>query len=47
MRRLINLKDEAHYGLYNVGRQDLKSAFTQAGKLIRFAREVLARQPAG
>ncbi len=47
MRRLINLKDEAHYGFYNVGRQDLKSAFTHAGKLIRFAREVLARQPAG
>jgi HEPN domain-containing protein len=43
MRRLINLKDEAHYGFYNVGMQDLKSAFTQAQRLIRFAREVLAR----
>jgi len=43
MRRLINLKDEAHYGFYNVSAKDLKSAFTQAGKLVRFAREVLAR----
>jgi HEPN domain-containing protein len=43
MRRLINLKDEAHYGFYNVDTQDLKSAFTQAQRLIRFAREVLAR----
>jgi hypothetical protein len=42
MRRLINLKDEAHYGFYHVTGQDLKSAFTQAGRLIRFAREVLA-----
>jgi hypothetical protein len=43
MRRLINLKDEAHYGFYNMAPQDLKSAFTQAQRLIRFAREVLAR----
>jgi hypothetical protein len=43
MRRLINLKDEAHYGFHNVATQDLKSAFTQAQRLIRFAREVLAR----
>lgn len=43
MRRLINLKDEAHYGFYNVSATDLTSAFTQAGKLVRFARGVLAR----
>jgi HEPN domain-containing protein len=43
MRRLINLKDEAHYGFYNVAAQDLRSAITQAQRLIRFAREVLAR----
>ena len=43
MRRLINLKDEAHYGFFNMAAQDLKSAFTQAARLIRFAREVLAR----
>jgi hypothetical protein len=43
MRRLINLKDEAHYGFYSMAAQDLRSAFTQAQRLIRFAREVLAR----
>ena len=42
MRRLINLKDEAHYGFYNLATQDLKSALTQAQRLIRFARGVLA-----
>lgn len=43
LRRLINLKDEAHYGFCNVSAQDLRSALTQASRLIRFAREVLAR----
>lgn len=43
LRRLINLKDEAHYGFYNVSAQDLRSALTQAQRLIRFAREALAR----
>ncbi len=43
MRRLINPKDEAHYGFYNLSTQDLKSAFTQAERLVRFARDVLAR----
>lgn len=42
MRRLIDLKDEAHYGFYNMATQDLKSAFAQAQKLIRFARGVVA-----
>ena len=44
MRRLINLKDEAHYGFYNMATQDLRSAFTQAERLIRFARDVLAHR---
>jgi hypothetical protein len=43
MRRLINLKDEAHYGFFNVAAQDLRSAITQGQRLIRFAREVVAR----
>lgn len=43
MRRLINLKDEAHYGFYNVATQDLDSVFRQAEKVIKFAREVLNR----
>ncbi len=43
MRRLINLKDEAHYGFHNLSAQDLRSAFAQAERLIRFAREVVVR----
>lgn len=43
MRRLISLKDEAHYGFFNIGKRDLKSAFTQANKLIRFASSVVTR----
>jgi hypothetical protein len=43
MRRLINLKDEAHYGFYHMSTQNLRSAFTQANRLISFARDVLAR----
>jgi hypothetical protein len=43
MRRLINLKDQAHYGFFSMSSQDLRSAFTQAQRLIRFARDVLAR----
>jgi hypothetical protein len=43
MRRLISLKDEAHYGFFNIRTQDLKSAFTQANKLLRFASSVVTR----
>lgn len=43
MKRLIDLKDEAHYGFYNMSTQNLKLAHTQASKLIKFAREVLSR----
>lgn len=41
MRRLINLKDEAHYGLHQMSSQNLRSAFTQADRLISFARDTL------
>jgi hypothetical protein len=43
LRRLLNLKDEAHYGLFDVGGQDLKSALRQAKNLVEFAGEVLQR----
>lgn len=43
LRRLINVKDEAHYGFYSVGRQELSRSIGQADKLLRFARAVLAR----
>jgi hypothetical protein len=42
MRRLINLKDEAHYGFYHMSAPNLRSASTQADRLISFARDVLA-----
>jgi hypothetical protein len=43
LERLLNLKDEAHYGLFDVGGQDLKSALRQASALVEFAAEVLHR----
>jgi hypothetical protein len=43
LRRLVNLKDEAHYGFYAVGNQDLTRAISQAQKLLEFARETLRR----
>jgi hypothetical protein len=41
--RLLSLKDEAHYGLFDLGGQDLKSALRQATALVEFASEVLLR----
>lgn len=43
LRRLVSLKDEAHYGLFDVGGQQLKSALRQASDLVEFARGVLRR----
>lgn len=43
LRRLLSLKDEAHYGLFDVGGQQLKSALRQAGDLVEFAQNVLRR----
>lgn len=43
LRRLINEKDEAHYGFYNVSANDLKTAVRQANALITFADDVLRR----
>ncbi|HVW89433.1 MAG TPA: hypothetical protein VHC01_08190 [Gaiellaceae bacterium] len=43
LRRLIDEKDEAHYGFYNVSAADLRSLLRQAKKLIGFAHDVLAR----
>jgi hypothetical protein len=40
---LLSLKDEAHYGLFDVGGQQLKSALRQAGDLVEFAQAVLRR----
>jgi hypothetical protein len=43
LRRLLNLKDEAHYGLFDVGGQDLQAALRQAKALVTFADRVLRR----
>lgn len=43
LRRLINLKDEAHYGFYNISQQSLKSSMNRARKVIDFAEDVLRR----
>ncbi len=45
LERLLNLKDEAHYGLFDVSGADLKLALRQASKLVKFAAEVLRRGP--
>jgi len=39
--RLVDLKDEAHYGLFDVARKDLKSALRQASSLVQFASETI------
>jgi hypothetical protein len=41
--RLLNLKDQAHYGLFDVGGQALKTALRQANDLIGFAEMILQR----
>lgn len=43
LSRLLNLKDEAHYGWYEVGSQDLRTALRQATALLDFAEAVARR----
>jgi hypothetical protein len=43
LRRLINLKDEAHYGLFDLSGQDLKTALRQAAAMVEFATGILQR----
>jgi hypothetical protein len=43
LRRVLSLKDEAHYGLIDAGGSDLKAALRQAQTLVDFAAEVLVR----
>jgi hypothetical protein len=46
VRRLLSLKDEAHYGLFDVGGRDLQAALRQAKTLVDFAGAVIQRRPA-
>ncbi|HEY4809693.1 MAG TPA: hypothetical protein VIH71_01425 [Solirubrobacteraceae bacterium] len=43
MNRLLSLKDEAHYGLFDISGQDLKSALRQANDLVEFAEHIVQR----
>ena len=43
LRRLINMKDEAHYGFHGVNRQQMRTSITQARRVVAFAQTVLAR----
>jgi hypothetical protein len=43
LRRLVNLKDEAHYGFLDVSGQDLHAAIRQAEALVSFAETILKR----
>jgi hypothetical protein len=45
LRRLLNLKDEAQYGFFDVGGQDLHTALRQAKVLMDFASGAVQRQP--
>ncbi len=43
LRRLLSLKDEAQYGLFDIGGQQLKAALRQASDLVEFAEGILRR----
>jgi hypothetical protein len=43
LRKLIDLKDAAHYGLINVTRQRLTAAIRQANGLVEFATATIGR----
>jgi hypothetical protein len=44
LRRLLDLKDTAHYGLIYVSRQRLRGALRQAAALLSFAEATLRRR---
>jgi hypothetical protein len=46
LRRLLSLKDEAHYGFFDVAGKDLEAALRQAETLVDFAAAVVRRAPA-
>ncbi len=43
LRRLLALKDEAHYGLFDVSGANLKTALRQTAALVDFAAQALIR----
>jgi hypothetical protein len=45
LRRLLSLKDEAHYGFFDIGGRDLQAAIRQAEALVDFAAAAVRRAP--
>jgi len=45
LRRLLDLKDEAQYGIIYVGRTEIRSALRQAKSLVAFADEMVSSRP--
>jgi hypothetical protein len=43
LRRLLDLKDQTHYGLFDVSGNNLMTALRQAEGLISFAADALQR----
>lgn len=43
LQRILDLKDEAHYGFFGVGGTHLRAALRQADALVEFADTVLRR----
>lgn len=43
LRRLIDLKDKAQYGIIHVSRDDLKTSMKQAERVLGFAEAVMRR----
>ncbi len=41
LKRVLAMKDEAHYGFYDIGSVDLKTIYAQVEKLIKFATDTL------
>lgn len=46
LRRLLSIKDEAHYGFFDIGGRDLQAAIRQAEALVDFADGAVRRAPA-
>ena len=45
LQRLLGLKDEAHYGLFDVSGQHFQSALRRAEALVTFASRMIERRP--
>jgi hypothetical protein len=44
LQKLIDLKDAAHYGFFDISRPELRKALRQARSLLKFTDDVLSRE---